>query len=365
VKIILQPHAEIDLECLRSNYLTIQKMVGITKVMGVIKANAYGHGAVPIAKALSKTNIHGFCVALIKEIIELRENGITKPILHLGKFTAESLSIFNSYTNCTINSLDDLATIQNYFSITGKKITAHVKFDTGMGRMGMHHSQAEDVLLIIKKVDGIILEGVYSHFSTAEEVDSTFMELQRSRFDDIIKIAKPLYENLTYHISNSGGIFTDSKNHYDMVRPGITLYGVTPFFTSHQSLNPVMHLMAPVILKKKITKGESVGYNQTFVAEKDIEMAVIQAGYGDGIPLEFSNSGVVIFNGLKLPILGKVSMDLITIDCTNIDLNIGDNVTIWGSNNHRIETLSGGINKNPYTFLTGVTQRVKREYINA
>jgi alanine racemase len=191
------------------------------------------------------------------------------------------------------------------------------------------------------------------------------MDLQRSRFDVIIYFANTFFTNLIYHISNSGGIFKDNKNHYDMVRPGITLYGVTPFGKSHEKLVPVMHFKAPVVLIKQISKGESVGYNQTYIAEKDFEMAIIQAGYGDGIPVEFSNSGAVAWSGRKLPIIGKVSMDLITIDCTNINLNIGDAVTIWGSENHRIELLCKEVNKNPYTFLTGVTQRVKREYINA
>ena len=363
--IILQPHAEINMENLNNNYSVIQNEVGDTKVMGVIKANAYGHGAVEIAMSLSKTKIHGFCVALIKEIIELREHGITKPILHLGKLSPKNLDIFDVNTLCTINSFDDIDAIQNYFIKTGIKISAHVKFDTGMGRMGFHYSQAEEVLAKIQQCEAINLEGVYSHFSTAEETDITFMELQRFRFDEIIKFSNLLFLNLTYHISNSAGIFKDSRNHYDMVRPGITLYGVTPFGPPHSQLNPVMHFKAPVVLKKRISKGESVGYNQTYIAEKDFEMAVIQVGYGDGIPTQFSNSGAVIWNEKRLSIIGKVSMDLITIDCTNTDLNIGDDVTIWGSENHRIESLSKEVNKNPYTFFTGVTQRVKREYINA
>ncbi|MBT7377225.1 MAG: alanine racemase [Candidatus Marinimicrobia bacterium] len=363
--IILQPLAEINLENLNHNYFIIQNEVGDSKVMGVIKADAYGHGAVEIATSLSATKIHGFCVALVKEIIELREHGITKPILLLGKFFPIHLELFNANTICTINAFEDIDVIQNYFVKTGNKISAHVKFDTGMGRMGFHYSQAEDVLAKIKQSSGILLEGIYSHFSTAEEVDSTFMELQRSQFDEVIQVSKTQFQNLTYHISNSAGIFTDSQNHYDMVRPGITLYGVTPFGKAHDKLQPIMHFKAPVVLKKKILNGESVGYNQTFFAEKDFEMAVIQAGYGDGIPMELSNSGSVVWNEKKLPIIGKVSMDLITVDCTNIDINVGDHVTLWGSVNHRIEWLSKEVNKNPYTFLTGVTKRVKREYINA
>ncbi|MBC8311352.1 MAG: alanine racemase [Candidatus Marinimicrobia bacterium] len=361
----MQPHAEINVNNLNNNYTIIQNEVGNCKVMGVIKADAYGHGAVEIAKSLSTTNIHGFCVALIKEIIELRENGITKPILHIGKLSLENIDIFDSNTLCTINSFQDIDTIQEYSIETGNKIWAHVKFDTGMGRMGFHYSQVEKVLNKIKQCDGINLQGIYSHFSTAEENDSTFMKLQRSRFDEIIKFANSIFSNLTFHISNSAGIFKDSKNHYDMVRPGITLYGVTPFGKPHEKLKPVMHFKAPVVLKKRALQGEPVGYNKTYVAEEDMELAVIQAGYGDGIPMEFSNSGTVVWNKQKMSIIGKVSMDLITIDCTNIDLNVGDNVTIWGSENHRVELLSGEVNKNPYTFLTGVTQRVKRKYINA
>lgn len=363
--IILQPHAEIILENLNNNYLIIQNQVGDAKVMGVIKADAYGHGAIEVAKSLSQTKIHGFCVALIKEIIDLRENGIDKPILHLGKLPASSIDIFNGNTICTINSFEDIENIQNYFINNGVKIPAHIKFDTGMGRMGFHYSQAEQVLKKIHGCEAINLEGIYSHFSTAEEADITFMELQRFRFDEIVKFSKLLFSNLSYHISNSAGIFQDPRNHYDIVRPGITLYGVTPFGTPNKKLKPVMHFKAPVVLKKKIFKGETVGYNQSFFAEKDFEMAVIQAGYGDGVPTQLSNSGAVIWREKSLPIIGKVSMDLITVDCTNINLSIGDDVTIWGSDNSRIELLSKEVSKNPYTFLTGLTQRVNREYINA
>jgi len=365
VIIILQPHAEINIENLNNNYSVIQNKVGKTKVMGVIKANAYGHGAVEIAKSLSKTTIYGFCVSLIKEIIQLREHGIIKPILHLGKISPEDLNIFDDNTLCTINSFNDIDVIHDYFIKSGLKIAAHIKFDTGMGRMGFHYSQAEDVLSKIKETNAINLKGVYSHFSTSDKIDSTFMDLQCSRFDEIIDFANTFFTNLIYHISNSGAIFNNINNHYDMVRPGIALYGVTPFGKANKKLNPVMHFKAPVVLKKEIFKGESVGYNQSYIAEKDFEMAVVQAGYADGIPMEFSNSGAVVWNGTKLPIIGQVSMDLFTINCTDIDLNIGDNVTIWGSENHRIELLSEKVNKNPYTFLTGVTQRVKREYINA
>jgi alanine racemase len=365
VIIILQPYAEINIGNLNNNYCVIQNEVGNSKVMGVIKADAYGHGAVAIAKSLSLTKIYGFCVALIKEVIELRDHGITKPILHLGKLSPENLDIYDENTLCTINSFDDLDAIKDYSIKTGIKIYAHVKFDTGMGRMGFHYSQAQEVMKKIKQSDNIQLKGAYSHFSSAEEINSTFMELQRSRFDSIIEFSNSLFSNLIYHISNSAGVFKDSRNHYDMVRPGITLYGVSPFGRTNKKLQPVMHLKAPVVLKKKILKGEPVGYNQTFVAVKNIEIAVIQAGYGDGIPLELSDKGAVVWNGNKLSIVGRVSMDLITIDCTNININVGDDVTIWGGENHPIELLSEEVNKNPYTFLTGVSQRVKREYINA
>ena len=189
------------------------------------------------------------------------------------------------------------------------------------------------------------------------------MDLQRSRFDQIIDYADALFSNLIYHISNSAGIFNDRRNHYGMVRPGITLYGVSPYGRFHEQLKPVMHFRAPVVLKKRVLKGESIGYNQTFVAEKDLEIAVIQAGYGDGVPVQLSNYGTVFWNGKKFPIIGKVSMDLVTIDCSDTSLKDGDEVTIWGAMEHRIESQCGDQNKSPYSFLTGVTQRVKRKYI--
>jgi alanine racemase len=363
VIISLQPIANINLKNLSENYDFIKNKVGKCKVFGVVKANAYGHGIVQVAKLLSDKGIDGFCVALQKEIDVLCDNGISKPILHLGKFSYSNLINHKKNVIVTINTVNDINNIQKFFIESGKSIKAHIKFDTGMGRMGFKSKNANEIFLKVSESKGIDLQGVYTHFSSSEIEDSKHTIEQRKKFEEIIKVSKIYYNNLMYHVSNSGGIFSGKLNYYNMVRPGITLYGVSPSGKSNKFLKPVMHFCAPVVLKKKIYRGESVGYNQTFIADDNIEIAIIQAGYADGVPFEFSNNGFVYWNKVKLPIIGKVSMDLFAVNCSNIDIKIGDKITIWGSNDFRIEHITSLTGKHPYLFLVSVSSRVGRKYV--
>ena len=342
-------------------------MVGDAKVMAVIKANAYGHGLIPVAHTLSEAGIHGFCVALESEAEELIKAGVQTPILNLGRISKDSFELYNSgQVRCTINSIKDVFELER-FANQNKFVIAHVKIDTGMGRMGVLFREAESVMKALAKVSVIRIEGVYSHFSTAEESDTQYRDWQLKRFQKVVKMANTILPETEYfHIANSAAILNCQDSHFNMVRPGISLYGVSSLGKFHEELSPVMRMKAPVVMVKNVRTGESVGYNRLFIAKKDEKIALLQAGYADGIPVEFSNSGSVKINGVFLPIIGKVSMDLVAVRCQDTNIFEGDEAIFWGSEdkNLKVETLAKEYNIIPYEFLTGVSSRVNRKLIN-
>ncbi len=364
---MLQPEADIHLDHLKHNYLAIKKMVGAAEVMAVIKANAYRHGAVPIAHVLSDMGVHGFCVALAKEAEELIAADISEPILHLGRISASSIDLYQSgQVRCSINSVEDINILEEYGSKKAPFI-AHLKIDTGMGRLGIKMDNDYSILQKLAESKSIRVEAVYSHFATADENDTQYRDWQLDQFRKVIKLANDILPDTKYfHISNSAGILNCPEAHFNMVRPGISLYGISPLGKPHHSLNPVMKMKAPVVLVKKMNAGDSVGYSRLYTAEKDEKIALLQAGYADGIPTVFSNSGSVEIKGSQYPIIGKVSMDLIAINCGEDTIKEGDEAVFWGGEheNTRLEYLAIKYKKIPYEFLTGVSTRVARNLIN-
>jgi len=364
---LFQPEADIYLNHLMHNYLTIKKMVGDAKVMAVVKANAYGHGVVPIVRTLSNVGVCGFCVALAKEAQELIAADILEPILHLGKISKSSIALYQSgQVRCTINSIEDINVLEKYGSETVPFI-AHLKIDTGMGRLGIKMDNDHSILKKLAESKSIRVEAIYSHFATAEENDTKYRDRQLDQFRRVIKLANDFLPDTKYfHIANSAGILNCPKSHFNMVRPGISLYGVSPMGIPHNKLKPVMKMKAPVILVKKIKAGDSVGYNGIYIAEKNETIAILQAGYADGLPTYFSNSGGVELNGCIYSIIGKVSMDLIAINCGENIINEGDEAVIWGGNHeyNQLECISNKYSQIPYELLTGVSSRVKRNYIS-
>ena len=364
---MLQPVADIYLNRLIQNYHVIREIAGNANIMAVIKANAYGHGAVPVARVLSDEGVHGFCVALGSEAEELINAGIREPILHLGKITSDNFELYNSrQVHCTINSIEDLLELKENAS-ANSPIFAHLKIDTGMGRMGVRFENAESIIQMLSETPELRVEGVYSHFATAEENDTQYRDWQLDQFRKVIKLANSILPDIKYfHIANSAGILNCPDSHFNMVRSGISLYGISPLGKLHHSLNPVMKMKAPVVLVKKMNAGDSVGYSRLYTAEKDEKIALLQAGYADGIPAVFSNSGSVEIKGSHYPIIGKVSMDLIAINCGEDTIKEGDEAVFWGGEheNTRLEYLAIKYKKIPYEFLAGVSARVIRNLIN-
>jgi len=365
---LLQPEAAISLGRLIKNYQFIQSQVCSAKVMAVVKADAYGHGAVPVAKSLSKAGIHGFCVALVSEIRELIDSGIQNPILHLGRISSDELDVFEtSQVRCTINSAGDINLLEDYGRQNSITIISHLKIDTGMGRLGIRYEEIDSMLVKLSESKHIEVEGVYSHFSTAEEKDTKYRDWQLKRFKEVIAQTKTTLPQVEYfHMANSAAVLTFPEAHFNMVRPGISLYGVTPLGKPHDHLLPVMRMKATVAIIKDFSTGESVGYNRQYMSKQNEKIAILQVGYADGIPVEFSNRGEVEIEGNIYPIVGKVSMDLVAIRCRGLEITAGQKAIFWGSDemNLRLETLAGKFEKTIYEFLTGVTKRVKRYYIN-
>ena len=363
---MFQPEADIYLNRLEENFHSIQSLVGGAKVMAVIKANAYGHGIIPVAKTLSKSGIYGFCVALVSEAEELILSGISDPILHLGRIHRRNLELYNTrQVHCTINSMNDIKELEKYHS-GSKSIKAHLKIDSGMGRMGVRFEETESIMNVLYNTSKIRVEAVYSHFSTAEETDIEYRDWQLGRFREIVKLTNDILPETEYfHIANSASILNCADSHFNMVRPGISLYGVSPLGLSHKNLKPVMKMKASVVMVKKLKAGESVGYNRLYIADQDENIALLQAGYADGIPVIFSNSGSVEIKGSYYPIIGKVSMDLVAVRCEDKHIHEGDEAIFWGTAHEktRLEYLAKKYDKMPYEFLTGVANRVKRNLI--
>ena len=335
--------------------------------MAVIKANAYGHGAVPVARMLSDEGVHGFCVALGSEAEELINAGIQEPILHLGRISNSYIELYKSgQVRCTINTIEDVSELEKFVT-PNSPIFAHLKIDTGMGRMGVRFEDSEFIMKSLMDIPAIRVEGVYSHFATAEENDTQYRDLQLDQFQKVVKLAKDILPETKYfHIANSAGILNCPDSHYNMVRPGISLYGVSPLGKPHDKLNPVMKMKAKVVLVKKMKAGESVGYNRLYTVQKDENIALLQAGYADGIPVVFSNSGSVEIKGAQYPIAGKVSMDLVAVRCEDGNISDNDEAVFWSGDheNTRLEYLAIKYGKIPYEFLTGVSARVARNLIN-
>ena len=365
---LLQPEAEIRLRRLNENFQFIQSKAGSAKVMAVVKANAYGHGVVPVAKSLSDANVHGFCVALVSEIRELIHADINNPVLHLGSISVESLDVYKTgQVRCSINSIEDIKPLEDYGRKHNICIRGHLKIDTGMGRMGIRYEDVDSMLFNLSDSKNIIVEGVYSHFATSEEKNTEYRDWQLERFKGVVVKAKNILPHIEYfHIANSAAVLTCPESYFNMVRPGIALYGITPLGAPHDYLLPVMRLKAPVTLIKEFNSDESIGYNRQYITEKEVRIAIVQAGYADGIPTEMSNRGAVEIEGNIYPIVGKVSMDLVAICCKDSVINTGQEAIFWGSDNinFRLETLAVKYKRIPYEFLTGLTNRVKRNYLH-
>ena len=363
---MLQSEVIIRLNHLRSNFRFIQNKMKGKKIMAVVKGNAYGHGIDRVAAVLKEEGVFGFCVAMEQEVRELLGLKLSMPILHLGRIHSKMLDLLDSgEVRCNITSMDDIRLLEGYGLSNNIKINAHLKLDTGMTRLGIQEIELDGCIDQLKKSKHINIEGLWSHLATADEENNEFLLKQISVFKDLCERVRAEIDSVEFvHIEPSGAILRYDHSYFNMARPGITLYGATPFGKISYDLKPVMEFRAPLALTKTITDSTYVGYNRTFQADREMRIALVQGGYADGVPTSFSNKGLVSYKGKTAPIIGRVAFDLTTIDISGLDCNDFDYVTFWGGDNVdvRIETIAKRCDRNPYELFTGISRRVKRTY---
>lgn len=362
--------AEIDTNALVHNF-NIIKQTAKTHVCAVVKANAYGHDVSIVAPLLQQNGADAFAVSNIEEAIQLREIGITNPILILGYTPCEYIPELAKYdiSQC-VYSLDYANELSNDAVKYNLKIKIHIKLDTGMSRIGFEcrddNLRGINDAVKTARLDGFELEGVFTHFAVSDRNDREedgFTDAQYNRFIKAVDTLKSNgLEPKICHCCNSAALCQDPNKHLDMCRAGIVLYGLTPSYSLNlpQDFKPVMSFKSVVSQVKEIRKGDTISYGRTFAAKKDMTVATVSAGYADGYPRLLSNKGYVLINGQRANIVGRVCMDQFCVDITDIpNVCRGDEVLLWG-NDLPIEELAEMIGTINYELVCGVSSRVKR-----
>lgn len=361
---------EIDLNAIEHNLKTIKKKLGNrTKVLAIVKADAYGHGAVRTSQTLVKNGIDMLGVAYPEEGIELRENNINTPILVLNPVLSGQIENVIKYSlGVTVCCLD----IANELSKTATKckrnVKVHIEVDTGMGGAGLY---PDKVLPFIKKlllINNLEIEGLFTHFNSSEEKDKTFSKEQLKIFNNTIKQIenKKIYIPLI-HAANSAAILDIPESYFNMVRPGLILYGIFPSknVLRNIDLKQAMSFKTRVINLKQLEPGNTIGYGRTFKILKQTTVATIPVGYKDGFNRYFSNSGEVLIKGKRTPIIGRVCMDRCFVDVTTLpDVAIGSEVTIYGNQANEtisIESAARLIGTIPYEIVCNIGTKVQKK----
>ncbi len=360
---------EVDLEAIGKNFSQIQITVKPAKVMAVLKANAYGLGALAIAKALSTMKVDRFGVAELKEAKQLRQV-VFQPVQILGGLLPDEIpEAVKLGVICPITDIS-LAQHLSQEALRQKKVvTAHVKIDTGMGRMGLPYFEAYESVKKIAKLPGLKLEGIYSHFSNANNPSHHKSLEQQEIFQTLLKQWET--DGLTFpliHMANSDGINNFPGAYFNLVRTGINLYGVFDLQGRRAyKLRPTLALKTRLIARRKLPAGYTIGYGCTHTLFKDTWVGTLPVGYADGIPLAASNSGRILIGGQLCPIIGRVSMDYITVDLTvSPKARVGDIATIVGKQGRVELTIEDWVKikqTHPYDIICSLGSRVERIYL--
>ncbi len=339
-------------------------------MLAVVKADGYGHGLVEVSRALAAAGVHGFGVAILQEALDLRAAGLTQMILHMGRFDPATVSEYvQQDIRLSIHDLDDIRALVAHHGESRTEYVVHLKVDTGMTRLGVPYRSAIDALEELRKHPFIRLEGIYSHFATADEEDMSFMRYQLVQFSQFLHMARKLRLDVKFfHMANSSALVREPDAIFNMVRPGILLYGVRP--SEHVNppfeVLPVMDLKAPLVAVKEVPRGMPVGYGRLFRAEQDTTTGLLQIGYADGLFGGFSNRGLVELDAEVYPIMGRVSMDLCNIDLQGRQHAIGAEALVWGQGNDprlRLEHQAVLAETVPYELMVRVGTRVERNYV--
>lgn len=364
----------IDLDALRWNFgEAIKKVAPGIKILSVVKANAYGHGATEVAALLARQGSDAFGVATVEEGMELRRAGIASPIVVLpGVYPDQLEEILENRLTPAVCEPVMLRTLENEARKRGVSLSFHLKVDTGMGRVGFPASDIDSWLPELKKLKALDLEGLFSHFSQAENVEGSYTLKQLETFRHVVeRVRSAGHRPSQIHLANSASVITLPDAHFNLVRPGLMLYGVYPGpkMVRQISLKPALSWKTRILQLKKLPKGSSVSYGQTFVTKRESLIATLPVGYADGYPRLLSNRGAVLIGGKRAPIVGRVCMDLTMVDVTDIEkTKQGDEVVLLGKQDSdaiSADEMAGWAETIPYEILTSISARVPRIYTNS
>ena len=363
--------AEIDLDRLTSNYRAVQRAVGGAGMLPVLKANAYGHGLLPVARHLESLGAAGLAVAFLEEGALLREAGIDCPVLVMGGIDVSQIPHFLRYDlTITASSVEKLREVDRAAAALGVTARVHLKVDTGMGRIGMRPDTAPAMFRAGLEATHVEIEGIYSHFATADRADPAQTLRQLERFRQALSFYPERGHPLPkLHVANSGGILQHPDSHLDLVRPGILLFGIYPSEEVRRTIDvtPVLSWKSRVVFFKVQPSGYPVGYGAAWKPDGDTRVVTVPVGYGDGYFHALSDRGRVIIGGRRRPIVGGICMDQLMVDMgPNGEAYNGDEVILIGSQGDVSITavdLARWAGTIPYEVLTNINTRVDRRYI--
>ena len=380
-KQVLRPtYAEINLSALVSNFQLLSRLLPKnTEILAMVKADAYGHGVLPVAKTLLQFGVAGFGVATIEEGIELRQAGIDCPVLvmggllGLGEHAAEAM--IAAGLTPVIHSADGVRLLNEACARCGKKLKVHLKIDTGMGRLGVRPEALALVLARLKQALHLQLEGVMTHFAEADNESRTAEQI--AGFEKAMKSIKDFFPHISvWHAANSQTIIRKqgvnlSASEKWWARPGIALYGSScgvPL-PKEDKLEPVMSIKSQLALIKRVPAGSKISYGGTYVCKRETRLAVVPVGYADGYPWRLSGKAFALVQETRVPVIGRVTMDMIMLDITDLPQSkIGDEVVLLGKQGAAfigVDELSNWAGVIPYEVLSGVSKRIPRIYVSS
>lgn len=361
--------AEIDLDRLTRNYRAIADHVAPAGVMAILKANAYGHGLVEVARHLEQLGAPYFGVAYLEEGILLRESGIQTPILVLGGILGNQAPLFLRYgLTVTASSVEKLEHLEAAAANMGVQARVHLKIDTGMERIGVHYYSADTLLEAALRCRHVFVEGIFSHFANADSADLTSAQTQLERFNTVLAAYKQRGLTPTLrHMANSGAILQLPHSHFDMVRAGILLYGVYPSAEVPRTIAvaPVLSWKSRVVYFKVVQPNHPVSYGSTWQTEQMTRVVTVPVGYGDGYFRAMSNKAQVLINGRRYAVIGRICMDQMMVNINWETAYNNDEVVLIGSSGDETlccEDLAEWAGTIPYEILTNINTRVPRVY---
>lgn len=362
--------AEIDLAAIKNNVKEIKSILkpGV-KFCAVVKADGYGHGAVAVSQAVLSAGADRLAVAIVGEAIALRKAGILAPIQVLGYTPENQARTVAAYDICqTVYTLDAVRALSTAGMETGKKVKVHIKIDTGMGRIGILPEEAGDFAASVASLPGIELEGVFSHFATADALDKSYALEQYAKFQDALQRISAKGINVPIkHIANSAATLELPETHLDMVRPGIILYGLWPSMEVKRNIKliPAMQLKAEVAHVKRVNAGTTISYGRTYTAAQERKIATLPIGYADGWTRLLSGKTSVLIHDCKAPLVGRICMDQCMADVSEIpDVKVGDTATLFGVPGLSADDVAAVLGTINYELVCMVGKRVPRTYFN-